>query len=446
MGSANLLAASALIEKLFTPPTAGRSTLLEWILNLTFLVHLPFMGLVIAGTTLSLILNVLNRQDGGRNHLRLSKDLLEMVTFNHSVGLVLGILPLFALVTVYGQVVHAAHKATYLFWFATIVLATLGLAHIYFHRTAWAMRERRWFFHFAIGAGGVGLLSAAYLLLFSTVQLAATPERWPLVNDFTEILFSWNCVFRFAQFGAMSWAILGAAILMRFFHSEERRKAMDEEYAAFVRRIGLGVGLAFIVPVPLLLFVELYNNSNFYFPGGSALTPIAAAFDSSIVALLLCMAVGHLLYMMIVKRELKLGPHVFILCLGVFGAWIVGGQTQMRAALREHAMALDERAEDARKAQKAALPGAGPVDGQEVFLRVCTACHDPSLVVDKTGPGLLSRLPKYRGDPARLVKWIREGGKTGDPKFPEGMAPPAVKPYELEPVADYMLKRLEEGK
>jgi cytochrome c551/c552 len=447
----SLASTADVIQKLFAPPTEGRSTLLQWMLNLTLLLNLPFAGLLVTGTTLSLVLNLWNQQDGGKNNARLAKDVIDMVTVNRGAGFILGVFPIVALITIYGQIVYTYHLFSYTVWLAALFLATLGIVHIYFYKEQWAMRERSWGAHFLTGLFGVALLMGAYLLIFSNVVIAAVPERWPLVDDFTDVVFTWDIVWRFLQWGALSWSILGAAILFFFFRWEDRASAMDAPYAEFARRTGVGLMLAFILQAPVTIFLELYNNSNVYFPMGSVYVVPPAMFDAAIVALLLCMAVGHLAYLMIVRRNAQFGTHAFVLVLGVFTAWIIGGQFRMADALQEHTMSMHDLAMADIDVQREKL--AGPVEtdpekriaeGGRVFQATCTSCHSADFKTKGLGPALAERLPKYRGDKDKLMQWIVTGGSTGEPGWPP-MPPQSVRPRNLPMLAEYLLNRLEKG-
>ncbi len=456
-----LASAHDIVEQLFTPPSAGRMSLIKWVLNLTYLVHLPYLGLLVAGTTLSLLLNVLHKQDGGKNHLRMAKDLLDLVAPNRPVGFMLGVFPIIALLTCYGQIVHTGSIFSYYVWLAVIVLAALGVLGVFLHKEQWEMREGRWLPHFALGAGGLAMLLPATLLLFANVILASTPERWPLVNDPTDVLFTWDIVWRFGQWSALSWAFLGAGILFFFHGWGDRRAAMDDSYAAFTRNIGVGIGLAFILQVPVAILLELYNKTNPYFHGGYmfggtvTLLPAAAAFDASIVAVVGCMLVGHLLYKMISEKSARFGAHVFVLLIAVYGAWIIGGQLQLGAALQEHEIALAAKATEEEKKIKAELAVKEETDpakrlqiGEKIFMASCTNCHVADMVTKSNGPGLLKRLPRYKGTGRDLAKWIREGKKTDAPDSPEyqAMTGQDIRGHNMTYLIEYLMKRLEEGK
>lgn len=457
-----LASAQDIVGKLFTPPSAGRMTLVKWVINMTFLVHLPYVGMLVAGTTLSLLLNVLHKQDGGKNPLRLAKDLLDLLAPNRAVLFILGVFPLIALLTCYGQIVHTGSIFSYYVWLALIALASLGVVCIYLHKEQWAMRDARWFPHFGLGVLGLAFLIPAYVLLFSNVLLASTPERWPLVNDPTDILFSWAILWRFGQWSALSWALLGAGILFFFHFWGDRREAMDESYAAYTRKIGTGLTIAFIVQVPLTIFLELLLQTSPYFQGGYqfghqvTLFPPNGAFDAAAVAVLLCMAVGHLAYRMIVEKSARFGVHAFVLVLGVYGAWIAGGHLQLGEALKEHEMMLAAKASEEEEKLKEKVAGKEETDpekrlamGEKIFQNLCTSCHNIDFKTDSTGPALLNRLPRFRNKSRdELAKWIREGGKTdaADAGRYGVMTPQSVRPIPMGYLIDYLMKRLEEGK
>ncbi|MGE5438217.1 MAG: hypothetical protein ACM3UR_00075, partial [Bacteroidota bacterium] len=81
------------LNRLVIPQSAENLTLLRYILVLALILFLPYLAFLKGITLYSVAFNFLGRKKGNENHIRFSKDLIDIVTFTKSIAIVLGIIP-----------------------------------------------------------------------------------------------------------------------------------------------------------------------------------------------------------------------------------------------------------------------------------------------------------------------------------------------------------------
>ena len=101
-----------------------------------------------------------------------------------------------------------------------------------------------------------------------------------------------------------------------------------------------------------------------------------------------------------------------------------------REARNEEALVINER-------------GNEPIDGAELFTRMCGACHKPDEKL--VGPPITEMIDLYADDPAALKAWIKAPGKKR-PDYPQMPGFPQLSKAELDAVAAYILTPKEPGK
>jgi cytochrome c551/c552 len=96
-----------------------------------------------------------------------------------------------------------------------------------------------------------------------------------------------------------------------------------------------------------------------------------------------------------------------------------------------------------QQAQEARYPSNTPLGaeaGAKIYSERCLVCHSFNQKV--VGPAHKDVLPKYRGQPEKLVAFILNPTKV-DPAFP-AMTAPGLSRREAVAVAEYLLKRIDE--
>jgi len=87
------------LKNIALPQSAEHIELLHYLLVLILFIFIPFISMIFGGTGLSLYL----KKDLDENSRKLAKDLIEIVTINKNVGLILGLVPLFTIIIIFSQ-------------------------------------------------------------------------------------------------------------------------------------------------------------------------------------------------------------------------------------------------------------------------------------------------------------------------------------------------------
>ncbi|NIS73773.1 MAG: hypothetical protein GTO08_00515, partial [Deltaproteobacteria bacterium] len=101
-------------------------TLLRYCLALALLIHLPFIGMAIGGSAVSLVMNFLGREKKDQAYLRFSKELIETVTVNKKVLFFFGLVPLLPVALIYQQLLAGFITVPWLFWLFVFVVLFFG--------------------------------------------------------------------------------------------------------------------------------------------------------------------------------------------------------------------------------------------------------------------------------------------------------------------------------
>jgi cytochrome c len=76
------------------PQSAEHINLLHYILILIFFLFIPFIGIVLGGAALSLFYRSKGLKEKNNLYLKFSRDLIDTLTINKSIGIILGLAPL----------------------------------------------------------------------------------------------------------------------------------------------------------------------------------------------------------------------------------------------------------------------------------------------------------------------------------------------------------------
>ena len=134
------------------------------------------------------------------------------------------------------------------------------------------------------------------------------------------------------------------------------------------------------------------------------------------------------------KNVYRFGSFIFFILIFAWISFIINDQKAMTNATESHSLVLSNQYNNIL----AELKGGGEIaaiNGKELYDVRCASCHkfDQKLV----GPPHFEVLPKYVGNEAQLVAFIRNPIKI-DPAYPP-MPNPGLKPQEADAVAKYLL-------
>ncbi|MDH3217352.1 MAG: c-type cytochrome [Candidatus Krumholzibacteria bacterium] len=422
------------------PPTRGQLELLRYLLVLTYAIHLPFVGMVIGATLLSLAFNARDRDIANPTFARMSKDLMDMVLPNRVVVLVFGVLPLPALWMIYGQWLSKSTVSMFTLLPIGALVVALSFVPLMAYRSSLDPAGRNSQVNFGLGGIGLATLLLGMYILIGAVVRFQDPERWHLAHDGFRWLLSFNVIWKFGHLLLSGLAITGCGILFFFFNWSGREPIRDAKYAQFMKNFGASVLLATVILIPVIGFFYLITTPTIALSG--AVYVLAAA------TLVILFLVFLLAYGAILSPRPRFGARAFILVLAVFLLTGVGDQLTLVNATQEHSAALLTEADEIkaqieleREAHRAASQVVDVARGEEVFKTVCMTCHrmDERLV----GPPLKTVLPKYAGNVDGLISFIQKPEKV-NPEYPP-MPAPGLPLADIKSVAAYLLGEVDDA-
>ena len=441
-----------LLDKLVIPLSPEHITLLHYLSMLIFFLFVPFICIVLGGTLLSLIYKRKGIKENNSLYLRFAKDIIETVTINKSMGVMLGIVSLLTSILIYVQLFHSGNLITvnYLVW--SFVFVTLGIILIYTYRYSSSFSElfnsiedskaadesiageiakyRASTLKLSFNAGRFGLafLFIGIWLFAAGVSLGFLPSDWT-GRGILSILFSWAVVSRYITILLSAAAFTGAAILFSFFYWEGGKQNLEEDYKNLVRRNGIILTAVPAIILPLFLLIDLTG-----LPGAALSSSVFTFFTLGVLLLFLGY---HYLYLMYKDSSTNYSLHIFIVVLLTIFATIVADQTAMVNTNKKQTFILAQNFENVM-AKLTANNTPQKISGKEIYTNICSACHSFDHKV--VGPPYKQTLPKYHDDVDKLVKFILNPTQN-NPGYPL-MPNPGLKPDQAKAVATYILKEV----
>ncbi|MFZ0453865.1 MAG: c-type cytochrome [Ignavibacteriaceae bacterium] len=436
-------------NSLVIPQSADHIKLLHYMLILILFLFIPFISIIFGGTILSLFY----RRRGYKNNnglcLRFSKDIAELSTVNKSLGIILGIVPMFTAILIFVQLLHAADTSvsSYLSW--SFILSAIGIILIYAYRYSLSFNtifeslkeyapkneevydEFRKFRKGSIdvsnktGLFGIVLLFTGLWFFTAGVTFATYPNDW-VNTTFIGNLFSWKVLVRFISFIIGSFGITGGLLFFRFFFWEGGRKHIEDNYKEFVRKTALKVTFASMILLPVFLLLDVIM-----LPG---IAVSFGVFNYSLAAILLIFLVLHLLYSMVKYSNTRFSGSIFFVILLIVLSSTVKDELAMSNATQIQSLRLADKFETYMNGLKGVSTTAVAVrTGEQIYQTVCSACHSFDKVV--VGPAYNDVLPQFEGKKDALVAFIRNPVKVL-PNFPP-MPNPGLSLAEAKNIADY---------
>ena len=415
--------------------TPAHLSLVKTLLIIMFLLHLPYIGIVIGSSFFSVWLNLSGKRNKNQFHSNFARDLVNTAAFGKSIGIVLGALPLLVIALIYSQILYAGHAVTLQYLIYSFIPIILGLILVYIYK--YTIRFEKDLFSL-VGAVGVLLLLAGYFVFIVSIARFHDPDRWIFIKNPIQMVIGWNAIGNYLAFLTSSFAITGISILFFFFSLNKKLKESDSDYLAYVKKFGLTIGLIFTVLTPLFIVFNLINLPDIAY---SYLLLIL-----SIVLLVVLALVTNLLSKMLQQSRTRLATHTFVLFIIALFIMILNKGIARENALKEHTkfLALESEAFLAKIIPEREVEEGGGIKdyakGEAVYKRVCSSCHrfDQRIV----GPPYATVLPKYEEDIQKLIAFVSNPQKV-NPDYPP-MPNQDLKITEIEAVAGYLLKTYQE--
>ena len=415
---------------------------LKFLLVALFLVHILFVNLMVGGSLLSVIFEMIGLNSP--KYDQLGHKIAETITVNKSLAVVLGVGPLLCINLVYTIHFYSANALTGYAWISIIPLVILAFLLAYLHKYTWD----RWTgdnkkFHIMVGVSATFLFLSIPFIFLANINLMLFPEKWPEVGGFFSSLRIGNVFPRYFHFLAATIALTGlflAGWMGRKKYPVERH--LPEFTRASLKRIFYRVAffatLAQLAFGPLLLFTLPYRG-----------------ITTELIVLISCGITIAVLVLFLFRNELRrrdetLGRSYLIIVLlltVVVGIMGTGRHLYRDASLAEHRNLIAGETErfktilTATEMRIAAGLGAGDAiktgpTGESVFAN-CAACHALNKVL--AAPSLVEVYSIYKDNPEGIVAWAKAPGKKR-PQFAPMPSFAHLGDEKLQLVADYILK------
>jgi len=415
-------------------------SLLRHGLFLILFLHLLFLGFLIGGSTVSLLLNFLGTEKRDPSYLRFSQEMIRTVLISKSALFIFGLVPLLLVWFVYARVLFVASPLPWRFWAVILAALTLGFALLFLYRQA---RERTLELSpmtVSTGAAGLLVLVLAFFLFSAGYGILFDPAKLPLLQKQIRFFLSWNGVVKFLLFLAFFFGMTGGLILLLCGRSTEAAGGSNAGDRVLVHRFGANLAIFATLVLPVFLLLDLVTLP--------VIALSAEVFVFSAAVLVLSFTVCLTLFLSDGKGEGRPGGRVVFLFVLIFLAILlhddvaVGNAYQDRIAFlaMQKAAVTAEAGKEAHREESAPAGQTEADAGQVVFEKICAGCHrfDTRVV----GPPLNERVPTYGGDVEKLKAFIRAPVKVnaGYPSMPKLGLPED----EIDAVARYLIEHVKE--
>lgn len=420
-----------ILDKFILPQSAEHIELLHYMLIVVLFIFIPFTGILLGGSILSLVGFNKSGKKGDEKYFRLSKDIIKIVTFNKSAALIFGIVPIAAIVIIYAQLLHTAEISIFRYFAWAFILITLSIAFIYSYRSFVDADIKSFRARLAAVAGIVFLFLGLWMLV-AGITIPTLFAKWD-PSEFISGLILWQVLARFIYLLLFAFTLTGGIVLFSLFEVKGDSEIEQSEYKNFVRTRILIVTFASSVLIPLFALVNLFALPDSSLSG--------SVFIYVIISLALLFLGYHFLYLLTKEIKGTLAALLFFTLVFSISANILSEQKALKNSTRvQSAILSDQFVKYITELRgENVLP---ELNAAEIYQVKCASCHkwDEKLV----GPAHMNVLPKYVGKEAQLVAFIRNPVKV-DPEYPP-MPNPGLKPNEADAVAKYLLETYESKK
>lgn len=411
--------------------------ILEGLVVLLFLAHILFVLLMVGGSLLTTVCEILGVRR--KDYDTLARKIAETITVNKSLAVVLGVGPLLGVNVIYTTFFYGANALTGAAWIMLVPLVTAAFLIGYAHKYTWDRLAGAKWLHIGIGALATLLFLIIPLIFLANINLMLFPDRWTEAQGWFSTLALPNVLPRYFHFLLACVAVTALFLLAYFTRTGFPVESVFETWdRAALRRgfysLAFGATLGQFIAGPLLFFTLPAIGMSWWL--------IAVILAGATVAVVVMI----LLWKEILEDNARIGRRFAavvvmltftVLCMG-YGRHIYRENAtepyRRQLALQTEDFRLVSAAARARdqagiSAQKVPL-------GELVFQQVCSSCHALDRVV--TGPSLREVAQIYAGNPDGIVKWANAPGRKRM-EMP-AMAAQRIGDTKLRAVADYMLK------
>jgi cytochrome c len=416
---------------------------------LILFLFIPYISVLFGGTVLSIYYRRRGLRESSTLFLQFARDIIETLTINKSIGVILGIVPPVIAVLIFAQLFHSAQVLSVEYLLVSSLITSVAIIMVYTYRYSVTFsglfvsikklvpedgNADKLIRNYREGSGSLSNRSGKYgiTLLFIAMYFfvgAVSVAIYGLGSEsFIAGLFSLKVIFRFVQFITIAFTITGGAIFFSYFHWDGGKKIEDEIYQAFIKKTALAITFAGALIQPVFITIDIIILPYTALSG--------SVFSYGILAIILIFISYHLLYSMIRNSDLKMSGPVFYILLFALFAIIVKDQLAMKNETKLNSVILAANYDKYLSGLNGGNVAAEKVSGEQIYKNICSSCHSFDHKV--VGPPYKETLPKYEGKLNQLVAFIRNPVKK-NPDYPS-MPNPVLKPNEAQAIAEWIMK------
>lgn len=323
-----------ILEGIIHPQSIQRIELLSYLATISYLILLPYLGLLLSSTLLSCMFNYRGKKYKNAHYIKLSKDLISLPTFNLFASLGIVLLPLLTLMFTYAQIVQSSSQLVFDNLFYLIFLIVPAIFLIYIYKDSFELsdisklvnktkesesdkNEEFSIYNFAT----IKLLTnssrlAFWLLLISSyifiagISLISDSSRWESVTSLSDMLLNEVAVISFLYFFSVSLALTSVLALYVYFKPGSYHEVSDRKYSDIMKKFFLNTAMIFVLVQPILYAIDVMSVPSVALSN--------SLFGISIGILIVLLIIVSLLYYMIKEGELKYRGVVLFLFIGLF--------------------------------------------------------------------------------------------------------------------------------
>ncbi|KIQ94864.1 hypothetical protein LH47_01044 [Anoxybacillus thermarum] len=238
----------------FPLPIPGNLSLLEFLIVLTFLLHIVFVNLTISLANGAIALE-------GVGMIKKSKRLDDMAricsfhaSVHKSIAVVLGVAPLLIISVIYTQYFYTSTLLIGKAWLSIIILLITSFLLLYLYKFSWEKWENKKGLHFIVGLIASAILLFIPFIFIVNIVSMLYPEKWETANGFFHSIVHYPQIWqRYAHFILASLAAGGFYMYFYFTWKQKKQTLSDVEQTL---KIG-GVKVTFWITLLQLVFGSL---------------------------------------------------------------------------------------------------------------------------------------------------------------------------------------------
>ncbi len=433
------------LKQIALPQSDAQIGVLHFVLNVIYLILLPFISYLFGALVLSLYTNRRGRMSGQQYDLRLSEEMISHILPTKNIVVLFGIVPFLALVFAYAQLLQSstAISVSILTWGSLLFAAAAAFASSYqastklsgmlqgvassneeieIYRTQMLDARR------TSGKYALLFLSFAVYMLIAGTSLAVHPDQWLTTSSIVQLILSIEVWVKVIQFVLLSLTIASLGTVFFTFSWQGGVKNIDNGYGDHIKKTVLPVGLLSLLALPLFVVLSV------------VLLPVAAlsglVFVSAFLVIFFIFITSHFVYGMLKDFKIGFAANGFFALILAIVFIVVQTTSSLSSSTQKHS-ALVAHQYDLYHADLLAKMGIGmaTMTGEEIFGAKCSACHE--FGAKKVGPAYKEVLPKYENDRAKLLSFVLNPQKI-NPAFPP-MPNQGLKPAEADSITAYIM-------